>query len=994
MKTFLVLKLLGLASLLVLWTPFVAVGETLSSIYTTVPPHIDGHIAFGEWPFSDANRLSFEEGFIAVQNDAMRLYILIDVLDDGTEDPRSESSEGDYAELVFDIDGNEAITPLFEAPNPDQIYTLWPGTYDLRMQYFTTASGDRSIIVSNLTRSSVAAGFGCFAADGSEMLFIPPLGPSCSNHRVWEFAIDLREIWTHADPFLAALDPVRMGLFISSPNPAISREIPHGVRSDFSDMIEVILDRSPMFPPLEVGTIGFDYEMEDTNGDGIISDPIEITQAIQTRGNTLPLVEGKDTAARVYVEVNHSEPSTPVYAHLYGFRDDHDLPGSPLCIRATAPPHSEPPEPVIDPVREGRDNLNHTANFLLPTSWTQGEVALEARARLTHSSLHTEIRSTDVTVVFTPREIPTYWIIPINEGTDGFPVLPDEEEMAACESYLKTVYPVADVNFVRAYLPPFDIHPIPIDGAILRQYILDELINYYNMLWAWYGDDPLFPDQIFGYTSTSTYAQAVGYAGPEELVPCTDPGCGHVAGGNSTIHFGAGYNYAVMAHELVHNLGPTPGWGDHVPGHSETGGIDPEWVELYGCPGDVSERCEDGYRQSNIREFGFDIRRPLINGYEMLDHPYWERKFTVIPPYFPDFMSYIHAWVGRESGGSRTAHPVQWTSAYRWERMFDYFEPPRTVPPPWWPWRMSSMGRRPVCYLSGHVNLNGTGSLKPVFIMPGRPWEPSATQGDYTIEFRNRRGKKLLVIPFTPSFKDGEGNEYDKSIFHFQVPVKRGTSKILLRKGDKVLDTIQVSKRRPKVRIISPQPGDQWGGHKLIKWQAKDRDGDPLHFAILYSPNKGKSWYPVAWNVQGNEYGVDTSLLAGGESAKIMVVATDGFNTTKALSRGTFYVEGKPPSAHIIQPNANTLFPSAGTVSFEAKGTDLEDKMLPDSSFMWFYGQQMMGMDSGSEIKARLPEGVHEVTLVVFDSDGNTSQDTVTVTVGEQGINNPPNPID
>ena len=978
MKTSLIWKVLSLACVLVLWKPFIAIGETLTSTYAVRPPHIDGEIGFREWFVSSESRLDFEEGFIAVQNDAMRLYILIDVLGDGTEDPRSESSDGDYAELVFDVNTDEAITPL-----TDRIYTLWPGAYDLRMQYFTSISGDRSIILPNLTRSSVAAGFGCFEGDGTEILYVPPLAPTCANHRVWEFAIDLREIGTHAYLHPApVLDPVRMGVFISSLDPAMSREIPEAVWSDFSDMIEIILGKSSMFPPLEVGTIGFDYETADTNGDGIINDPIEITQAVQTRGNTLPLVRGKDTAARVYVEVNDGEPFTPVYAHLYGFRDGHDLPGSPLCIRATAPPHVELTEPILDAVMEGRDNLNHTANFLLPSSWTQGEVTLEARARLTHSSLDTEVYSTDVTVVFTPRKIPTYWIIPINEGTEGYPVLPDEEEMAACESYLKTVYPVADVNFVRAYLPPFDIHPTEIDGAILRHYILDELINYYNFLWAWYRDEPLFPDQIFGYTSTAGFAQAVGYAGPDETVPCTDPGCGHVAAGNSTIHFRSGYSYSVVAHEFDHNLGSSPGWGDHVPGGSADG-IDSEWVELYGCPGDTSEPCGDGYQQSDIREFGFDTRLPWINGYETLDNSYWERKFTVIPPYFPDFMSYIHAWVVRASGGSRAAHPAQWTSAYRWERMFDYFVPPtrpgRRPPPP--------MGRRPVCYVSGHINQNGIGSLKPVFIMPGRPWEPSASEGDYTIEFRNRRDKKLMVIPFTPSFKDGEGNEYDRSDFHFQVPVKRGTSKILLRKGKEVLDTIQVSKSRPKVRITSPQPGDQWGGHKFIKWDAKDRDGDSLLFAILYSPKKRNSWYPVAWNVQGNEYEVDTSLLAGSESAKIMVVATDGFNTTKAVSEDTFFLEGKPPRAHIIQPKAQTLFPSAGTVSFEAKGTDLEDRILPDSSFMWFYGQQMMGMDRGSKIKARLPDGVHEVTLVVFDSDGNTAQDTVTVAVGQQGIN-------
>jgi len=49
----------------------------------------------------------------------------------------------------------------------------------------------------------------------------------------------------------------------------------------------------------------------------------------------------------------------------------------------------------------------------------------------------------------------------------------------------------------------------------------------------------------------------------------------------------------------------------------------------------------------------------------------------------------------------------------------------------------------------------------------------------------------------------------------------------------------------PKVAFQSPERGERWSGHKIIKWQASDPDKDTLSFALYYSPDGGAHWLPL-----------------------------------------------------------------------------------------------------------------------------------------------------
>ncbi|HCF95702.1 MAG TPA: hypothetical protein DEW46_11615, partial [Verrucomicrobia bacterium] len=89
---------------------------------TDTPPVLDGKVSWNEW--SGAYGATFEQGSIKLLYDDVRLYILINVIDEQINDPE------DYFYATFDVDRDGVPTP-----NVDLNYTLHPTTGNLRYQY-------------------------------------------------------------------------------------------------------------------------------------------------------------------------------------------------------------------------------------------------------------------------------------------------------------------------------------------------------------------------------------------------------------------------------------------------------------------------------------------------------------------------------------------------------------------------------------------------------------------------------------------------------------------------------------------------------------------------------------------------------------------------------------------------------------------------------------------------------------------------------------------
>ncbi len=860
----------------------------LSSAYMATPPNLDGYLGFGEWPLG--NGLPFESGNLVVVNDSIRLYVLLNLPVDNV------NSDGDYFWLTFDVNNDGVIDA-----NMDLNYGPHPDTTNIRYQYYLAPNTWTGLQPD--TFSARAKGFGCFFADGSLSLFRFPFHITCNSHRLWELGIDLAEIGAVAG------DIIHIGVRAASGEPAFTNEIPLNFGGDFSDLIAVNTSPSPFFSivPNPLATVHLE------------ADAFELTQAIQDRDNTLPLVWGKTTAGRVYVDTNGVASAQPSIAYLYGKQGLVDLPGSPLAKYQTAP------------TAINRATLNDTANFQLPATWTKGgQTEFFARSKDMFGIADT---SASQFISFNRTEDPLVWIVPINTGTNASPVLVSDAEIASQESAMEAAFPVRDIRFVHK--------PWQVIGPTTVGNTIDDLNEYFgSAVLAWilgliFGSGAPFelPDQVYGFTPSGG-----GISDPTWY----DSGSGYVARG-----FRGTSGELTMAHEINHNLDRSLDgtWGRHVPG---------------GCGAGGPEGATWPYANDDIQEVGFDTRLP------------WQTtasKVSAIPANWPDFMSYC------QSGKL----PTKWISPYRWTHISDVFS--INV-------NRAMLDRvdeiTDVFYLSGTVYPDGTGTLNPALQQMGMTSE-GVMAGDYRLELQASDGAPLASLPFAKGFVDVEGEPLEMNFFSYQIakPTEGTVDSIVLYKGESELDRITASDNPPTVSLTSPNGGEEWGGPETVTWTAADPDADDLTFTLLYSPDNGDAWFPLAAGLTGNSYDLDTIQLVGGDQALIRIIATDGFHNAEDTSDAFFTVANNAPVVAIQSPQPSTQVPIGVPTDYTGDAFDVEDGgVLPEEAFVWLVDGEPVA--SGRSASFPLEYGIHTITLVAGDSAGLEGEASIQVFAGQQ----------
>jgi hypothetical protein len=283
-----------------------------------------------------------------------------------------------------------------------------------------------------------------------------------------------------------------------------------------------------------------------------------------------------------------------------------------------------------------------------------------------------------------------------------------------------------------------------------------------------------------------------------------------------------------------------------------------------------------------------------------------------------------------------------------------------------------------VYYISGRLNVSGTGSLDPIQVLPGIV-STAIVSGDYSIEVQNSSQDILSTMSFTATFTDSEGVPLDAAYFSFQLPAQENVAKILLKYNDEVLDSIVPSPNPPTATVTAPTGGESWSGRETISWSAGDDDGDPLHFTILYSPDEGGAWYPVATNLTGNEYTVDVDRLPGGQGGKIQLIASDGFHTIQVISAGAFTVPHPAPLVTINSPADGQSFIANEWIKLTGSANDLAGSAADTFTYTWAIEGQVF--DVGSETGMLLEEGNYTITLTAYDDLGNYGETSVTVSV-------------
>lgn len=131
--------------------------------------------------------------------------------------------------------------------------------------------------------------------------------------------------------------------------------------------------------------------------------------------------------------------------------------------------------------------------------------------------------------------------------------------------------------------------------------------------------------------------------------------------------------------------------------------------------------------------------------------------------------------------------------------------------------------------------------------------------------------------------------------FSLEVPGIRGhriqSIRITDTAGRRSLARLDRSRFAPRVDIVRPKPGATLRGRTTIVWSARDRDSSTrdLEFKVVYSPDRGRSWFPVDASIDGRtrRIVVDSRELPGSARRGLLrVYASDGLNTARAQVGG------------------------------------------------------------------------------------------------------------
>lgn len=252
----------------------------------------------------------------------------------------------------------------------------------------------------------------------------------------------------------------------------------------------------------------------------------------------------------------------------------------------------------------------------------------------------------------------------------------------------------------------------------------------------------------------------------------------------------------------------------------------------------------------------------------------------------------------------------------------------------------------------------------------------SSEIGEYDLQLRSSGGEVLFELKFGMVGQD--------SPFSFSLPVVPGTASLAVSLNGQLLGQTSRSASAPVVQF-SQAPTSIANGTFSLDWLASDADDDPLSFGIQYRCRESETWLPVQFGLEGQTYSLDTSQRPGGGSCTVRLLASDGFNTTWAIS-GPFSVPTKAPGTSIITGPRED--PYLNPVRLEGMAYDLEGGFLSPDQLTW--SSDVDGdLGSGSYLELALSLGEHTITLTGLDSSEMTNEDSIRITVAVSETSEP-----
>jgi hypothetical protein len=262
---------------------------------------------------------------------------------------------------------------------------------------------------------------------------------------------------------------------------------------------------------------------------------------------------------------------------------------------------------------------------------------------------------------------------------------------------------------------------------------------------------------------------------------------------------------------------------------------------------------------------------------------------------------------------------------------------------------------------------------------------------EYSLVFLSASDAVLAQDPFAAAFELMDVAETQTEILNLVRPLPAGTAKIEIRWAGEVLTTIAASPNPP---ILGGVSIDLSASMPTISWTATDADDDHLSFTLMYSPDGGAHYQPIAAGLTDSPYVWDHRLTGGTSEGRVKLIVTDGYHRAEAES-GLFSLPQKAPLLAILQPNMDDAFTQGSLINLRGAAFDPEDGLLRDASLKWqmdrsvdFGAGETLAVQhktrpipTGGVVAMPFEVGEHTLQLAAEDSEGNISLAEIRITI-------------
>jgi hypothetical protein len=232
------------------------------------------------------------------------------------------------------------------------------------------------------------------------------------------------------------------------------------------------------------------------------------------------------------------------------------------------------------------------------------------------------------------------------------------------------------------------------------------------------------------------------------------------------------------------------------------------------------------------------------------------------------------------------------------------------------------------------------------------------------------------LIPAVEVHADVDAGEF--YFFCGKLPLDANTSQFTLSRDGVVFVTVNVPANAPVIQLTWTPPVGGMVGPQLITWNADHPDGLPLEFLVQYSSDGGATFRQLSPSISDKSFLLNFDQLPGG-TCQVMVLATDGANTTSATS-AMFQLPVRPPMAMLLAPLDKSTFDNP-IVTLQGQGYYLEEDLAELRALTWTSSVDG-ALGTGRVIQPKLSPGTHTITLVVGQG-ARASSASITINVSQ-----------